>query len=474
MLFNSLNFLIFLTCVWLLYVFSKHRIQNVLLLLASYFFYGCWDWRFLTLLWISTVVDFFCSLGMRRYSDKKRIFLCASLVTNLGILGAFKYFDFFVYSASRMLEAFGIQPDFATLGLIIPVGISFYTFQTMAYSIDVYRGQQKPTTNFLSFAVFVAYFPQLVAGPIERPRSLLSQIQRPRSVLSNDIVAGAELCLMGYFKKVVIADGVAPLVDQCFSSSETLGWVGLLVGAYLFAIQIYGDFSGYSDIARGVSRFFGIRLSVNFEQPYLSTSITEFWRRWHISLSSWLRDYLYIPLGGNRKGRRRTYLNNMVTMLIGGLWHGAGWPFVIWGGLHGLYLSAHKLVLKGNRVHHSSPPNTLHSVLKWVLQCFATFNIVCLAWVFFRAESFTQAIDYITGIASFRLIGSFSLLSVIALVFCGLAMLLIDLLCYFQRSEIPFTRNWHPAIKGLAYGTMLFLILSLGERNAQPFIYFQF
>ncbi|MDD3605021.1 MAG: MBOAT family protein [Kiritimatiellae bacterium] len=473
MLFNSLTFLIFFPCVWLLYRIFGHRRQNWLLLLASYLFYGWWDWRFLSLLWISTVVDYGCGLGMERWPLRRRGFLLISIFTNLGILGFFKYFDFFIHSAARALTALGFSPNISVLGIILPVGISFYTFQTMAYTIDVYRGRQEPTKDMLSFAIYVAYFPQLVAGPIERSVDLLPQIQKPRILQREDYAAGAELCLMGYFKKVVIADGVAPFVDQCFRNSGSLGWADLVLGVYLFALQIYGDFSGYTDIARGVSRFFGIRLCVNFEQPYLSASITEFWRRWHVSLSSWLRDYLYIPLGGNRKGKLRTYLNNMVTMLLGGLWHGAGWTFVIWGALHGLYLAVHKLVLGERKVRADRPASGLQNLFVWSIKCFATFNLVCLTWIFFRAAYFTDALHYAEGIMTFRA-GPANVLYLAVWLFFGAAMLLIDLLCYYQKSEVPFPPNWHPAVRGAAYGCMLFMILCLGERNAQPFIYFQF
>jgi D-alanyl-lipoteichoic acid acyltransferase DltB (MBOAT superfamily) len=474
MLFNSFDFLIFFPTVWCLYVWLKntHK-QNFLLLIASYTFYGFWDWRFLSLLWISTIVDFFCGNAMKKYPDRKKLFLLCSIFTNLGILGFFKYFDFFSSSAIKMLSAFGLQPDVPTLNLILPVGISFYTFQTLGYTIDVYRGKIKPTTDFLSFAIYVAYFPQLVAGPIERADRLLPQIQKARRINFQDIGDGLELCLMGYFKKVVIADSVAPIVEKCFSAPSELNWVSLVAGAYLFALQIYGDFAGYTDIARGVSRLFGIKLCTNFKQPYLSSNITEFWRRWHISLSSWLRDYLYIPLGGNRKGQIRTYLNNMATMLLGGLWHGAAWTFVILGGLHGLYLAIHKLILGGRKLAPTIPDRKSTLKLANLVKIFITFNLVCLGWVFFRADSFATAFKYIGGIIFFQS-GDLYDASILYVLFLGGLSLLIDALCFFQNRETPFMSGSKPLFTGAAYALLLFLILCVGEGNEQPFIYFQF
>jgi D-alanyl-lipoteichoic acid acyltransferase DltB (MBOAT superfamily) len=473
MLFNSLTFLVFLPCVWLLYRISGHRRQNWLLLVSSYVFYGWWDWRFLSLLIVSTLLDYGCGLGMARFPGRKKLVLCLSLCGNLGILGFFKYYNFFVHSAARALTELGFAPNLPLLSIVLPVGISFYTFQTMSYAIDVYRGWQRPTTDLLSFAAYVTYFPQLVAGPIERSVDLLPQIMRPRAVCRRDMVVGVELCLMGYFKKVVVADGVAPFVDRCFGNSGALGWLELLLGVYLFAVQIYGDFAGYTDIARGVSRFFGINLTVNFAQPYLSANITEFWRRWHISLSSWLRDYLYIPLGGNRKGNVRTYQNNMLTMLLGGLWHGASWTFVIWGGLHGVYLAIHKLMLRGRKVVAQRPAGSAAMLIRWGVMCVVTFNLVCLTWIFFRASCFTDAVNYLSGILTLRA-GTANPQLLLVWLFYGAAMLALDLLCYWSESEGPFPRIWHPAVRGVAYGAMLFMILCVGERSAQPFIYFQF
>jgi len=411
---------------------------------------------------------------MEKHAKQKRLFLLASLFTNLGLLSVFKYCDFFIHSAARMLGTLGFEANLPVLGFILPVGISFYTFQTMAYSIDVYRGVQRPTSNLLSFALYVSYFPQLVAGPIERSTHLLPEIERRRQVTFPDLIAAFELCLQGYFKKVFIADSVAPLVNGAFSDWGSHNALSLMIAVALFALQIYGDFAGYSDIARGVSRLFGIRLCINFRQPYLSANITDFWRRWHISLSSWLRDYLYIPLGGNRKGPLRTYINLMATMLLGGLWHGASWNFVVWGGLHGLYLAAHKLMLKGRSPEQQNRPNRIGDWPGWIARVLCTFTLVCLTWVFFRSNSVTQSMGIVTRILTLAQ-GGLSVKAVIYLMFYGGAAMVLDAFCWFRSEETPFGAfARHPVIRGAVYGIMLFLILCLGETDAQPFIYFQF
>jgi alginate O-acetyltransferase complex protein AlgI len=472
MFFNSIAFLIFLPLVCLMYKMGGNRRQNVILLLASYVFYGWWDWRFLSLLWMSTIVDYCAGLGMARHPGRKKRILIASICVNMGVLGAFKYCDFFLQSTVRLLAELGFQPHLPILGLVLPVGISFYTFQTMAYSIDVYRGNQKPTTNLLSFALYVAYFPQLVAGPIERSTRLIPQIDRIRRVTRDDLAAAADLCVVGYFKKVFLADGVAPLVNDIFDGTASQGALSLLIGIYLFALQIYGDFSGYSDIARGVSRLFGIRLCINFSQPYLSSNITEFWRRWHISLSTWLRDYLYIPLGGNRKGALCTYANLICTMLLGGLWHGASWKFVVWGGIHGVFLSIHKLIVRGCRKGTSDPPG-LRTALVRGAGVLTTFHLVCFAWVIFRAETLRHAMQILVRIAMPS--GEATPQTTIAYVlFYGTTAVILDTVCRLRDRDAPFTFTGLPLLRGVAYGAMLFMILCIGATRAQPFIYFQF
>ncbi len=472
MLFNSWVFAIFFLAVFGLYVLLPHRKQNLLILAASYLFYGWWDSRFTLLLLLSTVVDYNCALAIRSKPERRRLFLFLSLATNLGILGFFKYFNFFVGSAERVFECFGMSADVFTLSIILPVGISFYTFQTLAYTIDVYRGQTEPTRDFVSFAVYVAYFPQLVAGPIERASHLLPLICKPRHLSWDRAYRAVLLIIVGYFKKVFIADGVAPLVDTCFDFPEAFGGVTLALGVFLFALQIYGDFSGYTDIARGVSGLMGIDLRLNFKQPYLSANITEFWRRWHISLSSWLRDYLYVPLGGNRKGVRRTYLNLMLTMLLGGLWHGAGWNFVVWGGLHGVYLAVHKFMLKDRRISLTTAADISSNPASYFVKALSTFILVCFSWVFFRAASIGDAAEFIAGMAA-RPLG-ISLPYLVYAVFYGCCVFLVDYSTFRRDAETPFAFDSPRPLVGAACGLMILLLFTIGSPDAQPFIYFQF
>ena len=474
MFFNSVEFLIFLPVVLGVYYILSRRAQNAWLVLASYFFYGWWDWRFCGLLALSTVIDFTCALRINTSSDSRvrRRWLLLSLCANLGILGFFKYFNFFVDSAAALLSAVGLQPHLPVLRVLLPVGISFYTFQTMSYTIDVYRRQLAPTRSFLDFALFVSFFPQLVAGPIERAGNLLRQFAAPRAVTRPMVESGCFLILAGFFRKLVIADGVAPLVDTVFAAPATADWLSLACGAAAFALQIYGDFAGYSDIARGVARLLGFELMVNFRQPYLSRSVTEFWRRWHISLSTWLRDYLYIPLGGNRHGTAATYRNLMLTMLLGGLWHGARWNFVVWGGLHGLFLAVHKFFL--TRAHRKIAAESRAFSLPGLLATAATFALVSFAWIFFRAPTFADAASCVAGLATLR--GGLSalpwgLLAKLA-VFAALTAVL-DLPAYRRYSQEALL-DWPWPLRGATYAAMFLLVVLLRPLNDVPFIYFQF
>jgi len=337
MLFNSFIFLIFLALIIPAYYFLSVRWRKPVILIASYFFYGYWDYRFCALLLISTVIDYFTGKYIYATENPKtrNNLLYISLFSNLGILGLFKYFNFFVSSFDAAFSIFGLQLDYLHLNIILPVGISFYTFQTLTYTIDIYRKEIKPTSSFLDFAIYVSFFPQLVAGPIERAKNLLPQIANMPTPTVNQFKQGFVLITVGMFKKVLIGDTTGRIVDQIFAQPQYYASSEMLMGLILFSIQIYADFSGYSSIARGTAKWLGIELMENFNQPYLSANITEFWRRWHISLSSWLKDYLYISLGGNRKGKGRTYINLMLTMLLGGLWHGASYTFVVWGGCMG-------------------------------------------------------------------------------------------------------------------------------------------
>jgi len=468
LLFNSFTFAVFLPVVLILYWTLPRRFQNPLLLVASYVFYGAWDWRFLGLLWLSTLVDYLVgrALGTTTDTGRRRRLLGLSLFVNLGILASFKYFNFFVESATSLLEQFGMSADGPTLRIILPVGISFYTFQTLAYTIDVYRRKTEIEYNPLTFALYVAFFPQLVAGPIERAQRLIPQLAEPRSRIGfHQVRSGLFLIALGLFKKVAIADALAPYVDEAFTRATTSGWITLLVGVYAFGLQIYGDFSGYTDVARGASRLLGVELMINFNQPYLSRNITNFWRTWHISLSTWLRDYLYIPLGGNRKGN--VYRNVMITMVLGGLWHGAAWTFVVWGGLHGLYLAVHR------RMRHKSPAGAVDP-FRWrdVVPTLVTFNLVSLGWVFFRAETFSQAFEVLRGIATFRA-GPVNWNALGLLVAMGGLGLIIDLV---QRNQADHTivLTWPAAARGVAYAVLALGLIIFAGGDAIPFIYFQF
>ena len=471
MLFNSEEFLIFLPCVLIAVGLLPGVWKNRFLLAASYFFYGSWDWRFLGLIFLTTAIDFNVAHFVHRQTDPqlRKRFLLISVCTNLGILAFFKYFNFFVGSALTALDAIGVQASAPTLNIILPVGISFYTFQSMSYVVDVYRRDMEPVGKFADYALYVSYFPQLVAGPIERGSRLLPQILSPARVTPARINTGMLLILLGLAKKVLIADAVAPEVDRIFSNPDEMSAGMLLRGAYLFSFQIYGDFSGYTDIARGVSELFGIRLMINFEQPYLSRSITEFWRRWHISLSTWLRDYLYIPLGGNRHGPARTYRNLMLTMLIGGLWHGAAWTFVIWGGIHGALLAVERRLGIGTRdAPWTASPAAFAGALARLL---LTFHLAAFCWVFFRAPDVTKAFSYVAGIASFDGLGDIGMLP--ATIF--LLVLVIDVPQYIAGRHTIFLRiPWW--VRSPAYAAIAMAVLGkilYGGRDL-PFIYFQF
>ena len=468
MVFNSVQFAAFLPLVLLLYWRSSGKRQLAVLLVASYFFYGYWDWRFLSLLAISTVVDFTVGRHIHRSEDVRvrRRWLWLSMGTNLGILGTFKYFNFFVDSAQSLLERIGLAPDPVVLQVVLPVGISFYTFQTMSYTIDIYRGRLEPVPDLLTFGVYVSFFPQLVAGPIERATRLMPQLVAERRKPDGETIASAvSLIVLGLVKKVVIGDLLASHVDDVFSRSSALGPLPLLLGVYAFAFQIYADFSGYSDVARGVSRLFGIELVRNFEQPYLSRSITEFWRRWHISLSDWLRDYLYIPLGGNRAGAVATYRNLAITMLLGGLWHGASWAFVVWGALHGGFLVVERLTDSGGDPDRTLAPRQIPRMV-------FTFHLVCLAWVFFRAPDFGTAFDVLSGIATIGL-GSPDLDLVIHVAFAAVMTLGIDVVQRRSgRHELFVFRS--PSAQGAVMGVAATLVILASGGNQVPFIYFQF
>ena len=477
MLFNSFVFLIFLGVVLpVFYALKTKQARNVFLLFASYFFYGYWDWRFCFLLLISTLVDFFVGKKLFITEDpaaRKRV-LMISIFANLGILGFFKYFNFFVDSFSSLIYAFGGHPDFLHLNIILPVGISFYTFQTMTYSIDIYRKKLEPTRSILDFALYVSFFPQLVAGPIERAAHILPQLSKKFGASKEQFEKGAVLIVMGLFKKVMIGDTAGRIVDRIFAQPELYRSPELLMALILFAIQIYADFSGYSSIARGTAKLMGIELMKNFEQPYLSANVTEFWRRWHISLSTWLRDYLYIPLGGNRKGVSRTYINLMITMLLGGLWHGASWNFVIWGGLHGIYLAIHKWMIHGKKIKERFTYEGSKSLFRFILNVILTNLLVLFTWLFFRAKTLGQVGYFIHKMIHWEPSEFSSRIFVITLSF-SLMLLFFDSMQYITGRHTFFLLIKNPALRWGFLGAMFITVLFyMFQATPMPFVYFQF
>jgi alginate O-acetyltransferase complex protein AlgI len=469
--FNSLQYAGFLPVVVLVYWQLDRRRQNWLLLIASYAFYATFDWRFLGLLLLSTGTDYTVGRVLEATEEERRrkSVFAVSLCVNLGVLGFFKYYDFFSGDGARLLRHLGLGLSPPMLNVVLPVGISFYTFHGISYTFDVYRRHIRPTHSLLSFAVFVAFFPQLVAGPIGRAQLQLPQFERDRVPPDRQRTREALLLILtGLFRKIAIADMLAPYVAAAFSSAGRTSWVGLIVGVWAFALQIYGDFCGYTDIARGSALLLGIELPDNFRQPYLSRSITEFWKRWHISLSTWLRDYLYIPLGGNRGSEWSTTRNLMLTMLIGGLWHGAAATFVVWGGLHGLFLVAERRFTSARDDDALRP----WEVGRDAIHTLVTFQVVCLAWVFFRATSLSAAVHYVAGIARLQS-GPTDANAVIMVAVAAAATLFIDSVQRRGSSDTALLR-WPPAGRGLVYGAVVVVIIVFSGGTPVPFIYFRF
>ncbi len=477
MLFNSISFAIFLPIVFFLYWFvfrNKFRLQNIMLLAASFFFYACWDWRFLFLLMFSIVLDYVSGLKIEKSSTKSsaKFWLTLSIGINLGFLGFFKYYNFFAESFAELLAGFGFKVSVWTLQIILPVGISFYTFHGLSYIIDVYKKRIAAEKSFFEYALFVSYFPLLVAGPIERATHLLPQVKTPRFFKYEDAADGMRQILWGLFKKMVIADNCAPIVNEIFSNYEHEPASRLVMGAVLFAFQIYGDFSGYSDIALGTSRLFGIQLLRNFAYPYFSRDIAEFWRRWHISLSSWFRDYLYIPLGGSKGGMWMKIRNTFIIFLVSGFWHGANWTFIIWGGLNALFFLP-LLIREKNR--HNLEVVAMGKLIPNFRDGFnilITFILTCFAWVFFRAENVSVAAEYIGSIFDYSLFTfpksfpfkEFSLI---------LTLLVIEWFNRTQEHGLEVER-YKPWIRRALYVLVIYLIARYANFGNNEFIYFQF
>ncbi|MBP9193635.1 MAG: MBOAT family protein [Saprospiraceae bacterium] len=470
MIFNSTTFLVFFAIVYVLYwLANKHlKLQNVLLLLASYVFYGWWDWRFLSLIFISSLIDYYAAQKMEQKPEQSKRWLMVSLVCNLGMLSLFKYYNFFASSFTDMTRMFGWEPNDLTLNIILPVGISFYTFQTLSYTIDVYRKNLKPTKDLLAFLTYIAFFPQLVAGPIERASSLLIQIEKKRVFRKDWFNEGIVQIFVGLFRKVVIADTLGIYVDAVYGDIGINNSASILLATVLYAFQIYYDFAGYSDIAIGTAKMMGFRFCQNFNLPYFSKSLTEFWRKWHMSLSYWLRDYLYISLGGNRKGIKITYRNLMLTMLLGGLWHGSSWNFIIWGGIHGLFLSIEKYTMN---------KSWFTAIRKWSLPAYVyTFGVVVFSWIFFRAQSLDMAFTAISKIIHFEwVMPYFEDINIMVNTVTVLGMgLLIDFYLFKKNLPLETLGAGYSPLKISIIISLLLVLISLFYSTSNNFIYFQF
>jgi alginate O-acetyltransferase complex protein AlgI len=447
-----------------------------MLLVASYVFYSFWDWRFLGLIIISTLLDYFCGLKINSSNNPKvrKLFLILSVAGNLSILGFFKYYTFFALSLKNLFLKFGILLDPISLNIILPIGISFYTFQTMSYTIDIYRKELEPTKNFLDFALFVAFFPQLVAGPIERARNLLPQILNPRKLDLEKIYEGFYLIFWGLFLKIFIADNLANIVDLVFKSSAPYNGVEVLLATYAFAFQIFCDFAGYSNIARGVGKCLGFDIMINFNLPYFSKNPQEFWRRWHISLSTWLRDYLYIPLGGNREGTIKTYRNIFITMLLGGLWHGASWTFIIWGIYHGALLIIHRILKPLLKKIHN-PRIFIIKKLWGCLKIIFFFQFISLGWIIFRAVSINQLTEMLYGLFfNFNLSTDIDLkANLFKFIFCIGILLIVQLFQYLKKDLMIVLKTRVP-VRVFFYFIIFYSMILFGLSGENEFIYFQF
>lgn len=479
MLFNSVEFAFFLPIVFCIYWFIVNKslkAQNAFLLGASYFFYGWWDWRFLSLIAFSSFVDYFIGIGLgkTKHKTKRKLLLLTSICVNIGFLAFFKYYNFFVESFCAAYTFFGHRlTDPFLLKIILPVGISFYTFQTLSYSIDIYKGKLHPTKDIISFFAFVSFFPQLVAGPIERATNLLPQFHKKRVFNYDKASDGMKQILWGLFKKVVIADNCASHVNDIFSNYTDYSGSTLLLGAVFFSFQIYGDFSGYSDIAIGSSRLFGFNLMKNFAFPYFSRDIAEFWRRWHISLSTWFRDYVYIPLGGSHYGTLLSIRNIFIIFIVSGFWHGANWTFIVWGAINALYFLPMMLLGKNRINMNTVAEGKKLPGLKEVAQIGATFFLTTIAWIFFRAENLSHAAAYLSGVFS---LSFFSVPEI-------LPKKILRLLIFFVIVEWVQREKEHAlqidtfifpkAIRWGAYYVIIEILIRFGG-NQQEFIYFQF
>ncbi len=482
MLFNSIEFAIFLPIVFILYWSATNKslkLQNTLIVAASYLFYGWWDWKFLSLILFSTIVNYFVGIGLSKQEKQtaRKVLLWTSILVNLGLLGFFKYYNFFLENFITAFSLFGTKINANSLNIILPVGISFYTFQTLSYSIDIYKRELKPTKDFMAFSAFVSFFPQLVAGPIERAANLLPQFYIKRTFDYSKAVDGLRQILWGLFKKIVIADNCAEYANLIFNNSADYSGSTLVLGALLFSFQIYGDFSGYSDIAIGTSRLFGINLMRNFAFPYFSRDIAEFWRRWHISLSSWFRNYLYIPLGGSKVGTWKKVRNIFVIFIVSGFWHGPNWTFIIWGGLNAIYFIPLMLLNKNrNNLEIVAQGKCLPSIKEFVNMAL-TFSLVVLAWIFFRAENLGHALDYLSKIFSQSILTVPDFPGRKKALFTIFFVIIFFTIEWFGRERqyaiARFGLNWPRPLRWFFYYSLIAIIFIFGG-SGQQFIYFQF
>jgi len=482
MLFNSIDFAIFLPTVFILYwllVNKDLKFQNFLIVVSSYIFYGWWDYRFLSLILFSTIIDYSIGISLLKQENitKRKILLWTSILVNLGFLGFFKYYNFFLENFINAFSFFGAEIKVNSLNIILPVGISFYTFQTMSYSIDIYKRKLEPTKDFIAFSAFVSFFPQLVSGPIERARNLLPQFYKKRIFDYSKAVDGMRQILWGLFKKIVIADNCAVFADQIFNNYNDYSASTLVLGAIFFAFQIYGDFSGYSDIAIGTSRLFGFNLMQNFAFPYFSRDIAEFWRRWHISLSTWFRDYLYIPLGGSRGTNYLKIRNVFIIFLISGFWHGANWTFIVWGGLNALYFLPIMLLNKNKTNTDVVAQGKYLPSLREVILMALTFSLTSIAWVFFRADDIHHALSYLSNIIHLSILTSPDLippkLEMIYTLLCIFILLLFE---WMNREKIHGLdiANCNKSNRWMLYLIIIIMIITFGAFRDDSFIYFQF
>lgn len=469
MTFNSIAFLVFLAITFTVYwsTFIKtYRIQNLILLISSYFFYAYWDYRFLSLILFSTLCDFFIGIQIskKKTIPVKKLLLYCSIILNVGLLFVFKYFNFFLDSLIGIVNVLGFNPNIHLLNIILPVGISFYTFQTLSYTIDVYKNKITPTKDFILFSTYVSFFPQLVAGPIERAQIIFPQLSKKRFFSFNQAELGIRRILVGFFKKVIIADSLAPIVDYTFSNYNELSSFSLILGALYFTIQIYCDFSGYSDIAVGVAKLFGINLMENFQYPYFSKNIGEFWKRWHISLTNWFRDYIFITLGGSRGTLSNSIKNVFIVFIISGLWHGANWTYVMWGLIHSIFYIPHYILNKHKTIKTVKMPPIISGIL--------TFIIVMLSWIFFRSPTIIDAFNYLIKLFSFKgfeiPLNPANNLEVHYYLFFVLGIVSLDLFTSINRTENLIQKRI------INVSLLVIILLFLQIDISESFIYFQF